>query len=85
VGIILLIKSQRDFRAIDKKIEKKNWLETANVIDTGIYSIIRHPMYLYFILMALALIFISQYWLNMIIDILRITMLYYVMIEEEKK
>ncbi len=83
-GIILMLKSQMDFRASGKKMEGKNWLETVKVVDIGIYSITRHPMYLSFILMALALIFMSQYWLNVIIGIIRIIMLYYVMIEEEK-
>lgn len=82
-GIIVLWKSQMDFRAMSKK-EGRNWLETSNIIDKGIYSITRHPMYLSFILMALGLIFISQYWLVVLIGILRILMLYYVMIEEEK-
>ena len=41
-------------------------------------------MYLSFMLMALGLIFISQYWLVALIGISRILMLYYVMIEEEK-
>jgi protein-S-isoprenylcysteine O-methyltransferase Ste14 len=84
LGIIILWKSQKDFRAISKKEEGNNWLDTTNVIDSGIYSITRHPMYLSFILMAIGLIFISQYWLNVIIGIVRILMLYYVMVEEEK-
>lgn len=82
-GIIVLWKSQKDFKKISK-IEGKSWLETENVVDIGIYSIIRHPMYLSFMLMAFGLIFMSQYWLNIIIGIARIFMLYYVMIEEEK-
>jgi protein-S-isoprenylcysteine O-methyltransferase Ste14 len=83
-GIIILFKSQMDFRAIGKKESGKSWLDTTNIVHSGIYSIIRHPMYLSFILMALALIFMSQYWLNVIIGIIRILLLYYVMIEEEK-
>lgn len=84
VGIIILYKSQKDFKAIGKRGEGKNWMDTTNIIDSGVYSIIRHPMYLAFILMAIALIFISQYWLNVIIGITRIVLLYYVMVEEEK-
>lgn len=82
-GIIILRKSMIDFRAI-KKEDGKNWLDTINVVNYGIYSIIRHPMYLSFMLMAIGLSLISQYLLNVIIGIARILMLYYVMIEEEK-
>ncbi|MGF7118709.1 methyltransferase family protein [Methanobacterium oryzae] len=84
LGIIILWKSQVDFRAMSKKEDGKNWLDTINVVDYGIYSIIRHPMYLSFMLMAIGLGLISQYLLNVIIGIVRILMLYYVMIEEEK-
>jgi protein-S-isoprenylcysteine O-methyltransferase Ste14 len=84
VGIIILYKSQKDFKTIGKRAEGKNWLDTTNIIDSGVYSIIRHPMYLAFILTAIALIFISQYWLNIIIGIIRIVLLYYVILEEEK-
>jgi len=83
-GIIILWKSQRDFKTSGKKIEGKSWLETENIVKNGIYSINRHPMYLSFILMALALIFMSQYWLSVIIGTVRILLLYYVIIEEEK-
>lgn len=84
IGIITLWKSQKDFRAIGEKEKGKNWLDTTKVVDSGIYSITRHPMYLSFILMAIGLIFISQYWLVVIIGIVRILMFYYIMIEEEK-
>jgi protein-S-isoprenylcysteine O-methyltransferase Ste14 len=84
VGIIILYKSQKDFKAIGKRAEGKKWMDTNRVVESGIYSIIRHPMYLAFILMAIALIFISQYWLNVIVGIIRIVLLYYVMREEEK-
>jgi len=42
----------------DEKTDKLNW---GVVVDTGIYAIIRHPMYLSFILLILALIFICQH------------------------
>jgi len=83
LGIIIIWKSQADFRAVVNE-DRKNWLDTTNVVDSGIYSIIRHPMYLSFMLMAIALIFISQYWIVVLIGILRVLMLYYVMVEEEK-
>ena len=84
LGIIILWKSQIDFKKMGKKIEGKSWLETDYVVDIGIYSVIRHPMYLSFILMALGLILMSQYWLMVIIGIARVIMLYYVILEEEK-
>lgn len=79
IGVIILYKSQMDFRAV-----KKTDLKKGEIVDTGLFSVIRHPTYLSFMLMAVGLIFISQYWLVVIIGVARIIMLYYVILEEEK-
>jgi protein-S-isoprenylcysteine O-methyltransferase Ste14 len=62
------------------KTDQKN----EKFIDSGMFSIIRHPMYLSFMIISVGLIFISQFWLVIIIGIIRITMLYYIILEEEK-
>lgn len=82
-GIIIFWKSQADFRVAGKKLEK-NWLDTSNVVDSGIYSVVRHPMYLAFILIAVALFLISQYWLTVVLGIIRIILFYDVIRQEEK-
>jgi protein-S-isoprenylcysteine O-methyltransferase Ste14 len=41
-------------------------------------------MYLSFILIAIGLIFLAPFWLNLIIGVSRIIMLYYIILEEEK-
>jgi protein-S-isoprenylcysteine O-methyltransferase Ste14 len=68
-----------DFRAVNEMDQ-----ENKKLICTGMFSIIRHPMYLAFMIMAVGLIFISQYLLVIIIGLIRILMLYYVILEEEK-
>lgn len=44
-----------------------SYIKTTNLVDTGIYSIVRHPQFLAGILWSIALAFISQYW---VVDIL---------------
>jgi len=39
------------------------------LVDTGLYSIVRHPQYLAGILWSIALVFISQHW---VVDVLLI-------------
>ena len=40
----------------------KSYVQTTRLVDSGIYAIIRHPQYLSFLLINLALILISQQW-----------------------
>lgn len=44
--------------------KRKSYIHTTVLVDSGIYFIVRHPQYLAGILMSLALVLISQYWLS---------------------
>jgi protein-S-isoprenylcysteine O-methyltransferase Ste14 len=39
------------------------------VVDSGIYAVVRHPMYLGLILVLLATILISQHWLTALFSV----------------
>ena len=54
-------------------------------VENGLYSLVRHPEFLGHILIFLALIFIAQHILNLVIGIILIVLLYFAMIDEEKK
>lgn len=47
--------------------EGKSYIHTTALVDTGIYSIIRHPQYFAGILISLATVLISQHWLNAVL------------------
>ena len=47
--------------------EGKSYMKTTVLVDSGIYSIVRHPQFLAGIFISLALALISQYWLNAIL------------------
>lgn len=40
----------------------KSYVQTTELVDSGIYSIVRHPQYLAGVLMNLALALIAQHW-----------------------
>jgi protein-S-isoprenylcysteine O-methyltransferase Ste14 len=44
--------------------ERKSYVHTTVLVDSGIYSVVRHPQYLAGILMSLAWVLISQFWLS---------------------
>ncbi|MFC2113555.1 methyltransferase family protein, partial [Bacteroidota bacterium] len=54
----------------------KSYVKTTLLVDTGLYSIIRHPQYTAGILFSLALVLISQNWLIIALGVAVIVLLY---------
>lgn len=79
--IIVLYSSQlrQKARIQENKVVRETFVEN------GLYSLVRHPEFLGHILIFLALIFIAQHILNLVIGIILIVLLYFAMIDEEKK
>jgi protein-S-isoprenylcysteine O-methyltransferase Ste14 len=84
MAMILGWRARVAFERMGKAAQGQSWLNTTVVIDRGIYAIVRHPMYLSFMLIVLGLAFISQHWLSVILGITLTVLLYDVMRHEEK-
>ena len=84
VGFLPLMMTYSAFLKKTSKSKYKDWVKGKVVVNVGIYGVVRHPMYLSFMLIIIALIFISQHWLSVIFGIPIILYLYYSMIDEEK-
>lgn len=54
----------------------KSYVDTSVLVDSGLYSIVRHPQYTAGILWSLALIFVSQNWLIAAMGLVVIVLLY---------
>ena len=54
--------------------KRESYVNTTVLVDTGIYSIARHPQYTAGILFSLALVLISQSWLVLAIGIIVISL-----------
>ncbi|MBL7110662.1 MAG: isoprenylcysteine carboxylmethyltransferase family protein [Bacteroidales bacterium] len=54
----------------------KSFVHTTVLVDSGLYSIVRHPQYTAGILFSLALVLISQSWLITAMGVIIITLLY---------
>jgi len=65
--------------------KEKDWTETSVLVDTGIYSVIRHPLYLGWLLMYLAIIFWSQHWLTIIIGVIGMICVYLISRQEDQR
>lgn len=46
---------------------RKEWLQTQQLVESGIYAVIRHPMYLGFMVYVAALMLIAQHWLSVLL------------------
>ena len=47
--------------------EGEGYMKTTRLVETGVYSVVRHPQYLAGVLLSLSLVLISQYWINAIL------------------
>jgi len=58
-------------------VEKgKSYIHTNKVVDSGIYSIVRHPQYITFILFGIAGMLLFQHWVIILLGIAIIPLVY---------
>ncbi len=62
----------------------KSFVHTTVLVDSGLYSIVRHPQYTSGILFSLSLILISQSWLILTIGAIVIPLLYFDIVMADK-
>ena len=65
--------------------ERKSFMHTTVLVDSGIYAIVRHPMYVAGLLNILALILISQHWLSVISGVIALVSYYVDALMADKK
>ena len=85
VGLVLIFLPKFVFRSKGNVKKENDWTETSVLVDTGIYSVIRHPLYLGWLLMYLAIIFWSQHWLTIIIGVIGMICVYLISRQEDQR
>ena len=58
-----------EFRRRGRVRKGRSYIHTTRLVDTGIYSIVRHPQYVTFILWAIAGILLFQHWMIVVLGI----------------
>ncbi len=66
-------------------VTRRSYIHTTVLVDTGIYSIIRHPQYLAIVLINIALPLITRHWLVVILGIIGAGAICLNVFEEEKE
>jgi protein-S-isoprenylcysteine O-methyltransferase Ste14 len=72
VGILLIILAIVTLRRKGKSQEGEAFTATTVVVKRGVYSVVRHPLYLGWLLMYPAAMLVSQHWLIVILGVLGI-------------
>jgi len=62
----------------------ESYIHTTQIVDTGIYSIVRHPQYVTFILWAIAGMLLFQHWLVVLLGVPIFPLTYIDLIKADK-
>ena len=83
-GIVFGMLPVMEFRKKGGVKKGKSYIYTTKLVDTGIYSIVRHPQYVIFILWAIAGMLLFQHWIIIILGIPIIPLTYIDLIRADK-
>jgi len=83
-GIIFGMLPTFEFRKKGGVKKGKSYIHTTKIVDTGIYSIIRHPQYVTFILWAIAGMLLFQHWIIILLGIPVFPLMYIDLINADK-
>ena len=73
-----------EFRKKNRVRKGKSYIHTTKLVDTGIYSIVRHPQYVTFILWAIAGMLLFQHWIIILLGIPIIPLTYIDLVRADK-
>ena len=83
-GIVFGMLPVMEFRKKGRVREGKIYIYTTQLVDTRIYSIVRHPQYVTFILWAFAGMLLFQHWIIILLGIPIIPLTYIDLIRADK-
>jgi protein-S-isoprenylcysteine O-methyltransferase Ste14 len=74
----------REFRKKGKVRKGESYIHTTKIVDTGIFSIVRHPQYVTFILWAIAGMLLFQHWIIVLLGVPIFPLTYIDLIKADK-
>jgi len=83
-GMIFGMLPVMEFHKKGRVKKGKSYIHTTKLVDTGIYSILRHPQYVTFILWAIAGMLLFQHWIIILLGIPVIPLTYIDLIKADK-
>ena len=83
-GIVFGMLPVYEFRKKGGVSKGQSYIHTTKVVDTGIYSIVRHPQYITFMMWALSGMLLFQHWIVILLGVPVIPLTYIDLIREDK-
>ena len=84
-GIVFGMLPTVEFRKKGGVKKGRSYIHTTKLVDTGIYSIVRHPQYITFILWAIAGMLLFQHWIVIVLGMPVIPLTYFDLIKADKR
>jgi protein-S-isoprenylcysteine O-methyltransferase Ste14 len=84
-GVVFGWLPMSEFRKRGGVKEGESYMKTTTLVDTGVYSIVRHPQYVTFILWAIAGMLLFQHWIVVLMGIPIIPLVYIDLIKADEK
>jgi len=73
-----------EFRKKGEVRKGQSYIHTTKLVDTGIYSVVRHPQYVTFIMWAIAGILLFQHWIVILLGLPIMPLTYIDLIKADK-
>jgi len=83
-GLVFGLLPVFEFRKKGGVSSGKSYIHTTQLVDTGIYSIVRHPQYVTFILWAIAGVLLFQHWIVVLLGVPVVPLTYIDLIKADK-
>jgi protein-S-isoprenylcysteine O-methyltransferase Ste14 len=83
VGVALLVASILTLRHRGQASEGRSYVETEALISTGVYGLVRHPLYLGWMVMYVAMVLLKPNWILALAGITGSVCVYWIAVQEE--
>lgn len=84
VGLLFIFLAIITLRSKGRQEKGNDFTQTTIMVDKGVYAVVRHPLYLGWLLMYAAAFFFSQHWLVMILAVLGIACMFRISKQEDR-
>jgi protein-S-isoprenylcysteine O-methyltransferase Ste14 len=83
-GMILGMLPVFEFRKKGEVKKGQSYIHTTKLVDTGIYSVVRHPQYVTFIMWAISGMLLFQHWIVVLLGVPILPLTYLDLIKADK-
>lgn len=84
IGLVLIFWSIAVLLSRGEPERRDGWTQTTALVTTGIYAVVRHPLYLGWALMYISVMLFSQHWIIFLLGLLGIGCMCWITKQEDQ-